>query len=257
LFQFWKRHDRQKSKMSTDELKDGFSKVYSLSEDIKSFILSRENILIQEAGGSPFYVIGAAPILIKDEIINIYDNNLRELLKNLLPNERKEGWILDFKGRDVLPTLEGLKIDIKDFRRIDLYRNGYLEFRSNNFFNGKDQLLMNEYAVVEYLISFFKKIKIISEYIGYFDSYIIFISFYNIMKIGLKRYININGCRFEDSFDLYLKRNLVIGPNEIDIKTEPNKIAQFFADRIWNAFGRERAPFFNKGKFDLNKLDEE
>jgi len=116
---------------------------------------------------------------------------------------------------------------------------------------------MNEYAVVEYLISFFKKIKIISEYIGYFDSYIIFISFYNIMKIGLKRYININGCRFEDSFDLYLKRNLVIGPNEIDIKTEPNKIAQFFADRIWNAFGRERAPFFNKGKFDLNKLDEE
>lgn len=259
LNQFWIRHDRQKSKMSVEEIRDAFLKTENILQDIRNFLQKRRTEILEEINHHPYYIIGASPLLIKEDIIDIFDQQVRDLLKNP-PAQRAEGWNLDFDiGTEPHPTLWGLKIEIKGFRSVELFRNGYLEAAINieesSFvkeqakISGKNHPVLYPYPLVEYPVSFFRLLKSLREYLGLEGPFITFVSLLNIPGFGLRRW-RPGAITYSRDLEIWGKQHLEIPSSQIMTLSDPDNTAKFFVDRIWQAFGYEKAPLFKEGKFD-------
>jgi len=235
--EFWKRHDRQKSPMSIEEIKEAFLRTENIRKDIEEFIKERKREILEEIGGNPTYVIGAAPIMVKDDVIDIGDKNIREMLRHS-PNQVNTRWNLDFRrnGSYPTPTLYGLKIE-DNLRRVELFRNGYLELRVK--INESDKTILAT-PVIDYAVNFYRLLKGLVEYLGLNETLVGFLSLYNISGFSLKIPSNV-GKDYELSSP-WNKPHLEIPPKQINSLDEPNKIAKDFVDRVWNAFGYDDAP---------------
>ncbi len=259
LNQFWIRHDRQKSKMSVDEIREAFLKTENILRDIQNFLQNRHTELLKEIDHQPYYIVGASPLLIKEDIIDVFDQQVRDLLKNP-PGQRREGWNLDFGVRnDPRPTLWGLKIEIKGFKFVELFRNGYLQAAMNiqeeSFvkeqvrISGKDHSVLYPYPLVEYPVSFFRLLKSLREHLGLEGPFVAFVSLLNIQGFGLRRW-RPQAISYSHDLEIWGKQHLEIPPSQIATLSDPDKTAKSFIDRVWQAFGYEKAPLFKEGKFD-------
>ena len=117
LYQCWRRHGRQKNAMSIDEIRDACVKVESLRKDLEEFIEERKDKIIRNAPGEPSLLIAATPIVVKEDIIDVFDQGLKKLLESPPTMKKAKGFDLDCCGRDdaLRPTLYGIKADCADF----------------------------------------------------------------------------------------------------------------------------------------------
>lgn len=128
LYQFWKRHDRQKSKMTYDEIKESINRESFSLVKIEDLISRRKDEINT---GESLIMLSALPLKLESEILKINNQELRKVIQDD-SQERPNGWGLNFRGAQAKPTLNGLKIE--GYRQItELYRNGYFEVISDIF----------------------------------------------------------------------------------------------------------------------------
>ena len=249
--QFWIRHDRQKFPMSIQEIRESFLKNFNVTAELKEFLTDRRRELIEEATetNQPIYALGAVPINIHDEILDINDSQLRTML-NSAPTDRRGGFNFNFENcARPNPTINGLEITLPNYKALELYRNGYLqaklylkEFRSEE----ENGFIINSYALIEGLYSFAGQVKQISDYLGYQGQFTIFAKLLNIKNHGLQQYIT--GARQRPGHKIWHNQNLEIPLLTFD-NVEPSRITKTLGDRIWQAFGYEREPHGNNESY--------
>lgn len=267
LNQFWIRHDRQKSKMSVDEIRDMFVKTENLIQGVKDFLSIRRAETIAELKGKPYMAIGALPLFSSaKEIVDVRDGTIRNILIED-PNQRYTGWSFNFEGYGhVHPTLEGLIAyprNAADWKSLRLYRNGYFETKilidehfcregtEVTLSNGQTgrSLLLYPYALAEFPVSFFRMLKKIKEYLGVEEDHLAFVSLFNIRDYSLKRHrpqaIGYAGSEIA----VWDKDHLEIPALQINLARSPDDLAKIFCDRIWQAFSYEDSPMFENGVF--------
>jgi len=257
LYQFWIRHDRQKSRMTIEEIKEAFLKNNNMMENTKEFMNERREEILQDISSSPFYILSATPLDISREFIDISDMNLRKLLK-CPPSSRRNGWNLRFDILDAQPSYFGLKIGNPLKKSFELHRNGYMEakmviakdtrFIEESIQQGGGVIpIIYSYPMVEYLHSFISQLNQIKEYIGYEGQYLINVSFLNIKNFGLRK-LKPGNIMYSMDFKVWGKVNLEIGPLAFD-NINVNKMTKNICDRIWRSFGYENEPFSGNGEF--------
>lgn len=267
LNQFWIRHDRQKSKMSVDEIRDMFVKTENLIQRVRDFLSIRRTEIIEELKGRPYMVIGALPLFSSaKEIVDVRDGTIRNILVED-PNQRYTGWSFNFEGYGhVHPTLEGLIAyprNAADQQSLRLHRNGYFETKiliNEHFYregteatlsNGQTgrTLILYPYAVAEFPVSFFQMLKKLKDYLGIEEDYLAFVSLFNIRDYSLKRHrpqaIGYSG----GEISIWDKAHLEIPAIQINSSRSADDLAKIFCDRIWQAFSYEESPMFENGVF--------
>src|SRR5436190_2105619 len=117
------RHDRQKSRMSTHEIKEACVKNEVLMEKLKSFVEKRKTKIKKDCLPHPSLVVFATPLFLTDEIVDIGNSYIREILRNP-PDQGIGGWnlVLD---RSPKPSIDGLLVSLDDWIAVELFRNGH------------------------------------------------------------------------------------------------------------------------------------
>ena len=125
LYQFWIRHDRQKTRMSYEEIRDAINKRQaSLSRSQEIWQQRKSNF---GATGKRLLLLSMSSLRLGDEILNIADASLRRVIE-LSHKDRQNGWTFSFRYRSVRPSLNGLTVGGLDYGRgLEVYRTGYIE----------------------------------------------------------------------------------------------------------------------------------
>ncbi len=265
----WKRHDRQRNPMSIEEMREAFLRTETIRKDIDEFIndrkkeLSEDPLIFKRPDGSryPLCVVGAAPLMVKTEIIDIYDEHLRTKLRDL-PERNGDRHCFNFGLNNFAkPTLNGLLIE-DNLKKLEFYRNSYLELRINMGYSDhllyretipvdgdptRSFLILKHLGLIEYVVSFYRLLKKLIEYYGLYETFIGFLSLYNVNGVSLMR----EGIRLITNplrdLSTWHKAYLDIPPMQILSFEDPDRVAKDFLDRVWNAFGYEKAPLHVSG----------
>lgn len=258
LNQFWARHDRQKAPMSIHEVRDVCLRVEGLMERLERFLEKRKREILEESGPAPYYIVAVTPVFVGTEVVEVRDQELRELLRNP-PGQRYGGWTVPTGDRPE-PTLNGLKTEVSDWKILELFRNGHVELRvkidQNSFWHEqrvdkeRQYRVLDPYALVEYPVSLLRLGKAIYACLGLTDPTVVSLALYNINEFALYRYATNDPVQGYSGPKLWRKQHLEIPPKQVSSLDEPDKVAKGFVDRIWQAFGYEQAPLFDgQGNF--------
>ena len=240
LCQFWIRHDRQKSRMSVDEIRDSFLRTESLVEKLEDFLTKRRTYILDHIGRKQVcYVIGSAPLVL-EEFMDISDQQLRDILQES-PNKRypNSQYNFDFEYGRVTPFIDGLKAQ-NEGEKLMLFRNGYLEgqLTFQDILTEKKQggqISLNPYALAGYLVSFLSTYLALRNYLGIQEPFVLYLSLNNIKGTALA------GSRF---FEAYTEPHIEIPARQINYFENIDTIAKAVLDRVWQAFGGEGVPDF-------------
>ncbi|MFZ2975916.1 MAG: ATP-binding protein [Candidatus Moraniibacteriota bacterium] len=259
LNQFWIRHDRQKSPMSVDEIRDAFARNTSITTTAADFLAARKKDLSDNTDNKPMFVLGALPIGASGEFVDVSDEELRNKIKNPSYN-RHSGWDLKFSYDNSHPSFNGLRIGGKneDHKQIELFRNGYLEARFaigdlmiREKVNVKDVEIpvIGGYPIIEYTYSFIDQVENVFNYLGLDTQVLIFCIFIDIKGFGLRKY-RPNTYGFSDYLGIWDKDFLEIGLMNFD-HIDKNKTTKAITDRIWQSFNYDNSDnFYKDGQFD-------
>ncbi len=257
LYQFWIRHDRQKTRMSFDEIRDA---IIRGEEDLSwshDFLKQR-----RKKHGDGALLLNAMPIKREKEVFNTRDEKIRELMQQT-PGDRRSGWTFTFNQGTVRPTLHGL-IAISDISSLELFRNGGLEgtvkvseecliTKKRLHYQNKDdepRLVFVNMGLVEFIYSFIKKVKVLTDQAGYDGPYSFSLSMFGIRGYVLPKERQA-GHYIQRSFNEYADKDLEIDFETFDV-VDPEKITKYLCDRIWQAFGFEEEPYYKGTEFDFS-----
>lgn len=262
LHQFWKRHDRQKSVMSTDEIKDAILRNSHTTEGAEKLIAKRKASLSTSGHRMVLYAI---PLKLQTELFSVGNTQIRDILREG-QNERYGGWNFDFRYHTAKPSLNGVKIgDTGDIKTLEFYRNGYFEgivhITSDSFITAKNLTIGDETkeyttfrngAIAEYTYSFVKKLKQMVDTIGYEGTYSIGLSLYNVEGIVLPE--SHHSATFSEGYNIWKDEHLEIEPLTYET-IEPEIIARELLDRVWQAFGFEHEPYYLGNGFNFDNVN--
>lgn len=249
--QFWIRHDRQKMPMSIDEIQGSIINTSNTTKDIQSSFVIQKRIIELQSNNQPSLAIGVSPLPRDNEIIDILDTELREILTNT-PSERQESVSFNFSREQARPSYNGLTIGSNDFRKIDLHRDGYIQAISKLYLNEETTPpIMYGRTILELIYSFTQKLKHIYSHIGYDGSICVFCSLYNITNFGLYPYPDGAIGHGPHNLTRWDKNSLEID-NLVITEIDENKITKMIADRIWQSFGFDVAPYFEDGILNIS-----
>ena len=254
LYQCWRRHGRQKNIMAIDEIREVCLKVENIRKDLEDFLEERKRKVIESEPNAPLLLVLATPLIVKDDKIDIFAPELREFLEN--PPKIKNGQVnLEFNSRygpNWRPTLYGIKGEEQPLKSMEIFRNGHIEFIALDL-TKQDDLKKNErifydWEIIEYLINIMLFLKKFLAYTSIFEPLVISVALINSYNIGMyengiSRAMRSGSQRRRLGF--WKEKHLLIPPMQINTIDNPQKIAKVFADRIWNAFGFNQAPFFD------------
>lgn len=127
LNQFWKRHGRQKDKMTIDEIGEAFEKRLSKINRLDRFLFTRKAAIMASIGEKTYMVISSSPAYLRDEaVFDIHDKKLRGIISDL-----------PLSCGHPYPTINGLRANNRDPYRgsqseqgdyLEVFRNGYVEY---------------------------------------------------------------------------------------------------------------------------------
>lgn len=258
--QFWIRHGSQKSLMSVEEMRESFLKNSSITQNSENFLRERMRKVRKLIGAKPYLMLFALPLSVRENIVDVRDQRLREMLLRP-PNSRRGGWNFEFNYVNVTPSLYGLKIDHADeWRGLELHRSGYLEClvdieKHSMVGDGtigeaeekKSIKILSSFPLVEYPHSFFNQLKQTMDYLGYSGEILVSLTLFNIESFYLGKY---SDRALFPEFHSWSEKDLEMGPVIFEY-IDPEKNTQFIADRLWQAFGFEQAPLFKDGKLSI------
>lgn len=248
LYQCWRRHGKQKNVMSVDEIREACLKVESVRENLEAFVAKRIDNVIKAASDKPLHMISATPMIVKDDIIDIFDQELMRAIENPPSTRGEKGVNVKCRyreGSDWRPTLYGIKAEMPNWKSMEILRNGHIEFIA--FLDINDNIFQS-FEVVEYLVNFMMFFKKFLSYTQIAGPIIISVGLINAENIGLYE-TGTSGLLEQRGIikpGLWTgKRHLFIPSMQVKSFDNPHRVAKIFADRIWNAFGFKSAPFFD------------
>jgi len=243
---FYIRHGTNRHHMTLDEIRDAFHKSYHLLEDLDHFLGRRREEHLRST--KPTLVVGAGPMSMREEVVNIHDERVRELLRD--PPKVGSGvcgWADSPVGPR--PTLHGLEIS-NEYKRLAFFRSAYLELSlwlsKLPTYEGKDILPC---ALARYIVSFMRLLKPLVEHHELGGPIFASVALYNIrnwklQKIGdqLKESIQYSDPWSESD------PHCELGTISTDSLGKPDVFARAICDRIWNAFHFEECPLFTSNE---------
>ena len=253
LNQFWKRHGRQKDKMSVDEIADAFEKRASTLTRLERFLLARRLDILEEIGGHTYMVLSAMPAHWHGEaVIDIHDQQLHATMSS--PPELP-GRPESLACGQPYYTFNGLRADDWHPYRsqskgrtdyLEVFRNGYIEYGNLIATPDEQDIGFHVVANAVYIINF---VNLIEEVYGTcfpLVPVVFNVAIYN--ATGM--YLQGGNLRNADQVK-WSKQHLELEKIYVNSMGEESKLlSKAINDRIWNAFHRERATIFDdKGDF--------
>ncbi len=256
LYQCWKRHGRQKDRMSIEEIREACLRTENIRRGLEDFLAERREKVLAQVGSDPWLWLAATPLLVKDELVDTGDEALRDLLKTQPYQPGPGGWTTEC-GSDVRPSLYGLVTEGSRGRRLEVFRNAHLEFRVpiDDHFSwtenvagpgGDTHQLMYPYALAEYALSFIHLARGVADQAGIMEPIVIGLSLLNARGLGLRGGIpETPGYRLQDPGQIPTweeDQHLELPLAQYAYPVDPGKAAKPLLDRVWNAFGHEECP---------------
>ena len=248
--QFWKRHGRQKDKMTIDEIGEAFDRRLSDLNRLDRFLFTRKAQILEKVGDRTQMVVSASPAFLRDEIIfDSRDDNLRQMILNP-PNQ-----LLLPRGQiscgQPYPTINGLRADQStpyynspsSNQYIEVFLNGYIEF-------GKRIDREHEYGVfiasgveIPSIVNFMQFIQVIYERYLSLTPLVVNFSIFNARGIWLaiRRHLS------EDSSKVqWQEQHLELGKFYVENISEQRELrTKAICDRLYQAFNREGCDLFD------------
>jgi hypothetical protein len=249
LNQFWKRHGRQKDKMTVDEIGEAFDKRLSNLNRIDRLLFTRKAEILEDIGDKTFMIISAAPRYLRNEaIFNSRDENLRNLISQPPRLQQVSRGISC--GRPY-PTINGLRadshtpysrMDIPVTMYIEVFASGYTEFgvlieRDNSL-----GIVIRSLVEPPLIVDFMGFVQSVYEQYLPFSPLVIFFSILNAKGVWL---VTSNHTERE-SREKWERQHLELGEFYVDNISEERKLlTKEICDRLWQCFHRETCNLFD------------
>ncbi len=250
LNQFWKRHGRQKDKMSIDEIGEAFDKRLSNLNRLDRFLFTRKAEILEDIGDQTFMIISASPAYLRDEIVfNIRDGNLRKLIQNPQPFQNVADGI--YCGNPY-PTVNGLRADnrtpyygsVTPVRMyIEVFANGYMEFGRLIRRDTTEGIRIKRLEEPPLIVDFMGFIQTVYEQYLPFTPLAISFSILNAKGIWL---VVSGNTTEENSKEKWQREHLEFGKFYTDNISESRiLLTKEICDRLWQCFHREGCNLFD------------
>lgn len=251
LNQFWKRHGRQKERMTTREIGEAFDRRLSNLNRLDRFLFGRRTQILEDIGEKTYMVIASAPALLLDEVIlSVHDDNLRDLIRQIPKWSASVGTI---SCGQPYPTINGLRADnntpywsgaapaIGDY--IEVFTNGFIEYGKLLMQAGQSRAYLASVSDTGSIVNFMRFIQeVYSQYLP-LRSLIVNFTIYNAKDMYLAVR---SGSPEDDKSVRWQKQHLELGKFYThDISVESKLLAKAICDRLYQAFNRERCNLFD------------
>jgi len=246
LNQFWKRHGRQKEKMSVDELQEAFDSATQGVTLVERLIAERKRRLKVRIGTATWMLLTATPALMRHDIVDTRDDAIRAILEDRPPHPARRITLPSY--RSVVPSLDGLRAESKEGGElvdyIELHRNGHLEFATRSPWRWHDRDSIPSEVLVWYLERFLEITAALWQRLGLLVPLAFTLSVFNARGLWLalpSRVDPFHDSRdrpFTDDQDLELPILYVE-----EVVRAHRTLLKRASDRLWNAFGLESCPF--------------
>jgi hypothetical protein len=246
LNQFWKRHGRQKDKMTIDEIGEAFDRRLSNLNRLDRFLFIRKAQILENVGGQTQMVISASPAFLRNEVIfDNQDSKLRQMILNA-PH---------LSCGQPYPTINGLRADRSipyhkspSFDQyIEVFSNGYIEFGKQIEQSQEDGVYIASRVEIPLIVNFMQFIQDIYEQYLPLTPLVVNFSILNANGIWLTA----SNYPPEDSKVRWREQHLELGTFYVENISEQRKLrTKEICDRLYQAFNRERCdPFDDAGTF--------
>jgi hypothetical protein len=239
--QFWKRHGRQKVKMTIDEISEAFDRRLSNLNRLERFLFTRKAQILENVGGQTQMVISTSPAFLRNEMIfDNQDGNLRQMILNAphLSCGQPHPTINGLRADESIPYHNSPSFD----KYIEVFSNGYIEF-------GKQIEQRQEYGVciaslveIPLIVNFMQFIQ------GIYEQYLpltpIVVNFSILNANGI--WLIVSRQPFEDSKVKWTEQHLELGSFYIENISEQRKLqTKKICDRLYQAFNHDRCDLFD------------
>jgi len=258
LNQFWKRHGRQKGKMTIDEIGEAFDKRLSNLNRLDRFLFLRKGEILESIGEQTYMVISSSPTYLRDEaIFNINDVNLRDMMLN---PPRLAGGMGEISCGVPYPTINGLRADNRTpyetdnppvRRYIEVFTNGYIEFGILIVRLGENEKYFAGHAHTAAIVNFMRLIETIYYCYLPLTSMVVSFAIYNAKDMWLAT----SDYPKEDKLVKWQKQHLELGKFYVEsISSEKRKLlAKNICDCLWQSFHKRKSNVFDDaGTFQMN-----
>lgn len=264
LNQFWIRHNDKKMLMAIEEIRDACLQVESMLKKVDSLLEDRR-VRIQLTHNNIF-VLGAAPILCAEDLIDIKVPEIKKFLINP-PNQADRFNTLSFAFQGVpqeypFPTINGLKISLENSHTVQLFSNGYyelmvsLECLLKTAADGRK--LIDDAGIISYVVNYFRALSYLVDHFGVDMEMAIFAGLFQVSSHQMQQKeivpetnklgVPIKEYKGEGE-NIFYKSRHVINTGSAD------RVAKHLLEKLWNAFGFEIVPYFDGNKYDPNLMD--
>lgn len=237
LNQFWARHDRQKSSMSTDEIRDACLRVEMLTTKLQEFLQKRLAKVDRFASGKPTLTFSLTPILVQRQIVRTGDQKLRHILRDSNLGD----------GRTPRPCITGLENARVPGQWLRLDRNGHLDVwedlsPATGVPDGSPALrFLNGGPIIFTVLNLCALGKAVYEHCGVLEPMMAKLDLWNLKGLFL---------RTSDWFGREVRpwpaEDLNLEVLEVESLQNPKVAAKAVLDRLWEAFGFDQAPSLEK-----------
>lgn len=240
LNQFWKRHGRQKDKMTIDEIGAAFEERASGMNRLDRFLFLRKAEILESVGGKTYMLLTASPVYVREEaVFHSKDEGLRKMMTDsALVGNLYSGW--------PYPTIHGLRADnhtpydsageSPSRTYIEVFSNGHIEFgklfapwggNEPYFAGGKD---------TGYIVDFMAFIQ--TAYERYLPLSTLLVSFTIFNAKGM--WLATSNWSGDDKSVKWQSQHLELGKFYVhDISADRKQVTKNICDRLWQAFHRE------------------
>ncbi len=252
LNQCWKRHGRQKDKMTIDEIGEAFDRRLSNLNRLDKFLFTRKAEILESISDKTYMVISSSPAYLRDEVIfDIHDHDLRGIITN--PPQLVRGMGNISCGLPY-PTINGLRANNQfsspsgeptEGEYIEVYSTGYIEYgqliepSTSITKDGDLGLIFASIYHTAYLVNFMRLVESIYEAYLPLASLVFNFAIYNAKEMRL----TITNQRLTDKWS---RQHLELGKFYTENFPEERKLlTKTICDRLWQAFHLERATVFD------------
>ena len=245
LNQFWKRHGRQKDKMTIDEIGEAFDRKLANLNRLDRFLFLRKAEILETIGDRTHMVISSSPAYLRDEaVFDIHDVELRAKILNPPCLAGNMGII---SCGIPYPTIYGLRANIPRgtnsslYQYIEIFSNGYIEFgklieerQYGKCFAGQ--------ADTASIVNFMGFIENIYEQYLPLTPIVVSLAIYNAKGIWLA---DSESTRRDEPIK-WQKQHLELGKFYAENISEEHKLlTKHICDKLWQAFHREESNVFD------------
>jgi len=261
LYQCWKRHGRQKDRMSIEEIRDACNRTENIRRSLEDFVAERRGKILAQIGDQPYLVVTATPLIVRDEVMDTADLAVRSLMAEP-PDPLRDDWRIWFHAQHVTPSLYGLVAEHQGWRRLDVFRNGHAEFRvrisgETRFLDemtagdGREYTTTDRWPLVRYPASFLHFVRALADHAGLTEPIVVGLSIFNARGLRLQKGRPDSGRRVTPPqlrvFNEWEgEQHLEIAAMQFRYPVDPGKVAKRLADRLWQAFHYDNCPLLDE-----------